>query len=105
MKAGSILMWEGGLWHDGGANTSSDRERLGFFPSHVVAYLRPQEIQPVSVPRDVVRRMPKKLQRLCGYHRFGLGVDERDPIDVLYDGDVVNPTARLKSGWSDRFPN
>ena len=104
MKSGSIVMWEGGMWHGGGANNSKDRERLGFFMSHVVAYLRPQEIQLVSVPRDIVRRMPEKLQRLCGYHRFGLGVDGRDPIDVLYDGDVVHPGAKLKTGWSDRLP-
>lgn len=96
MKAGSIVMWEGGLWHGGGANISKDRERLGFFMSHCVGYLRPQENQLLSVPRDVARKMPKKLQRLLGYHRFGLGVDGRDPIDVLYDGDVIHPSAKTK---------
>jgi len=35
-----------------------------------------------------------------GYHRFGLGVDGRDPIDVLNDGVVVNPDARL-AWWQD----
>ncbi len=99
MRSGTMLMWEGGLWHGGGANTSTDRERLGFFMSHNVAYLRPQEIQLVSVPRETVKQMPKELQRLLGYHRFGIGVDGRDPIDVLYDGDVFNPTAKLASEW------
>ncbi|MYD99608.1 MAG: hypothetical protein F4X98_19765 [Gammaproteobacteria bacterium] len=94
MKSGTMLMWEGGLWHGGGANTSN-RERLGFFMSHNVAYLRPQEIQLLSVPREVVLELPEKLQRLLGYHRFGLGVDGRDPVDVLKDGIVVHPTARL----------
>ena len=97
MKSGTMLMWEGGLWHGGGANTSENRERLGFFMSHNVAYLRPQEIQLVSVPRDVARQVPKPLQRLLGYHRFGLGVDGRDPIDVLHDGVVINPSA--KTAW------
>ena len=50
MKSGSMIMWEGGLWHGGGANTTSVeagnyRERMGFFMSHSVGYLRPQEIQ------------------------------------------------------------
>lgn len=99
MKAGSIVMWEGGLWHGGGANISKDRERLGFFMSHCVGYLRPQENQLLSVPREVAREMPEELQRLLGYHRFGLGVDGRDPIDVLYDGDVIHPSARTK--WWD----
>ena len=95
MRSGTMLMWEGGLWHGGGANTSKDRERLGFFMSHNVAYLRPQEIQLLSVPREVVREMPEELQRLLGYHRFGLGVDGRDPVDVLKDGNVIHPTAKL----------
>ncbi|GIS69616.1 MAG: hypothetical protein CM1200mP9_04370 [Gammaproteobacteria bacterium] len=43
MRAGTMLMWEGGLWHGGGANTSKNRERLGFFMSHNVAYLRPKK--------------------------------------------------------------
>lgn len=95
MPSGAMLMWEGGLWHGGGANTSRNRERLGFFMSHNVAYLRPQEIQLLSVPREVARELPEKLLRLLGYHRFGLGVDGRDPIDVLRDGVVVHPAAQL----------
>lgn len=94
MRSGTMLMWAGSLWHGGGANTS-DRERLGFFMSHNVAYLRPQEIQLLAVPRDVVLQMPELLQRLLGYHRFGIGVDGRDPIDVLRDGNVINPEARV----------
>lgn len=101
MKSGSMLMWEGAMWHAGGANTSATRERMGLFISHQVSYLRPQEIQLISVPRDVVRKMPKKLQRLLGYHRFGLGVDGRDPIDVLADGIVVNPEAKTAEEWRD----
>ncbi len=96
LKSGSIVFWEGGMWHGGGANMSNSRERLGFFMSHVVWYLRPQEIQLVSVPRDQVRDMPEQMQRLLGYHRFGLGVDGRDPIDVLNDGVVVHPSARVR---------
>ena len=99
MRSGTMLMWEGGLWHGGGANVSKNRERMGFFMSHNVAYLRPQEIQLVSVPRQVARQLPEELLRLLGYHRFGLGVDGRDPIDVLRDGDVVNPTAKLAAKW------
>ncbi len=99
MKSGSMLVWEGALWHGGGANTSTGRERMGFFMSHQVNYLRPQEIQLVSVPREVAREMPKELQRQLGYHRFGLGVDGRDPIDVLKDGVVVNPQAKAAAGW------
>ena len=96
MKAGSMLMWEGGLWHGGGANTSKTRARLGFFMRHCVQYLRPQEIQLLGVPREIVKTMPRLLQRLLGYNRFGLGVDGRDPIDVLNDGVVFNEAARTR---------
>jgi ectoine hydroxylase-related dioxygenase (phytanoyl-CoA dioxygenase family) len=99
IKSGDMLMWEGSMWHAGGANISKDRERMGFFISQQVSYLRPQEIQLLSVPPEIVRGMPRKLKRLLGYHPFGLGVDGRDPIDVLDDGIVVNPSAKLASEW------
>jgi ectoine hydroxylase-related dioxygenase (phytanoyl-CoA dioxygenase family) len=99
MKSGSALFWEGGLWHAGGANVTEDQERMGFFISHQVSYLRPQEIQLLAVPPEVVREMPRKLQRLIGYHPFGVGVDGRDPLDVLADGIVVNPDAHTADYW------
>ena len=99
MRSGSMLVWEGSLWHAGGANLSQDRERMGLFISHQVSYLRPQEIQLLAVPTEIARQMPKKLQRQLGYHPFGIGVDGRDPIDVLHDGAVINPAAKPASEW------
>lgn len=99
LAPGSALFWEGSLWHGGGANTTTATERMGFFISHLVSYMRPSDLQLVSVPREVVREMPKKLQRLLGYYRFGNGVDGRDPRDTLYDGIVVHPDARLAEHW------
>jgi ectoine hydroxylase-related dioxygenase (phytanoyl-CoA dioxygenase family) len=95
MKSGSALFWEGGLWHAGGANTTKDQERMGFFISHQVSYLRPQEIQLLAIAPEIVKSMPQKMQRLLGYHPFGIGVDGRDPIVVLNDGEVINPEAQL----------
>jgi len=102
IPSGSMVMWEGAMWHAGGANTSRD-ERMGFFISHQVSYLRPQEIQLLSVPLDVVRQMPRKLKRLLGYHPFGIGVDGRDPLDVLDDGIVVSPDAQSASHWRSQY--
>ena len=99
MASGSAVFWEGGMWHAGGANTTTDQERMGFFISHGVSYLRPQEIQLLAIDPDVVRQMPHKLQRLIGYHPFGIGVDGRDPVDVLNDGIVVNPEAKRADEW------
>lgn len=99
MNSGSMLLWDGGMWHAGGANTTADQERMGFFLSHQVSYLRPQEIQLLAIPPEVVKAMPKKLARLVGYHPFGVGVDGRDPFDVLADGNVINPGAQLAREW------
>ena len=99
MKSGSVVFWEGGMWHAGGANVTEDEERMGLFISHQVSYLRPQEMQSLAIPADVVREMPHKLKRLAGYHPFGIGVDGRDPIDVLDDGVVFNPDAHPAHHW------
>ena len=106
MKAGSMVMWSGAMWHAGGANVTGNRERLGLFISHVVSYLAPQETQLISIPRGVVREMPRKLQRLVGYQKFsGIGgeVDFRDPIDVLEDSQVVHPQAKIGSSGFGRL--
>ena len=99
MKSGSAIFWEGGLWHGGGANRTSNQERMGLFISHLVSYLRPSDLQLVSVPREVAREMPHKLQRLLGYYPFGNGVDGRDPLQTLHDGIVVHPEAQLAEHW------
>ena len=99
MSAGSMVLWEGGMWHAGGANTTADQERMDLFVSHQVSYLRPQEIQLLAIPPEVVKTMPKKLARLVGYHPFGVGVDGRDPLDVLADGKFINPDAKLARDW------
>ena len=99
MKSGTALFWEGGLWHGGGANVTPDQERMGFFISHLVSYLRPSDLHLVSVPREAARQMPQRLQRLLGYYPFGNGVDGRDPLDALNDGIVVHPGAQLAKHW------
>lgn len=85
MPAGSLLIYLGGLWHGGGANTT-DRPRPGLLLEYVVSWLRPQETQLVAVPPDTVRRLPARLQELLGYNVFPpfLGyVDGRHPRRAL----------------------
>jgi ectoine hydroxylase-related dioxygenase (phytanoyl-CoA dioxygenase family) len=85
MPAGSVLIYHGGLWHGGGANTS-DRPRPGLILEYVVSWLRPQETQLVAVPPEVARELPERLQELLGYNVYPpfLGyVDGRHPGKVL----------------------
>jgi ectoine hydroxylase-related dioxygenase (phytanoyl-CoA dioxygenase family) len=85
MPAGSALIYLGGLWHGGGANTT-DQPRPGLLLEYVVSWLRPQETQLLAVPPDVVRTLPDRLQELLGYNTFPpfLGyVDGRHPRRAL----------------------
>ena len=85
MPAGSVLIYLGGLWHGGGANTT-DRPRPGLLLEYVVSWLRPQETQLVAVPPEVARELPERLQELLGYNVYPpfLGyVDGRHPRRAL----------------------
>ena len=85
MPAGSVLVYLGGLWHGGGANTT-DSPRPGLLLEYVVSWLRPQETQLVAVPPETVRDLPERLQELLGYNVFPpfLGyVDGRHPRRAL----------------------
>jgi ectoine hydroxylase-related dioxygenase (phytanoyl-CoA dioxygenase family) len=88
MKAGSMVIWDGAMWHGGGANISEGRSRLAIFVSFNLSYLRQQENQYIGVPREQVAKMPKRLQRLIGYQHGAMNagpgmVDLRDPLIML----------------------
>ena len=66
MPAGSIMIYRGSLLHGGGANRSPS-PRLGVLLEFVQAWLRPQENHLLGVDRDVVRKLPRKLQEMLGW--------------------------------------
>jgi ectoine hydroxylase-related dioxygenase (phytanoyl-CoA dioxygenase family) len=85
MAPGSAMFYLGSLWHGGGANTTS-APRLGVILEYAAAWLRPQENHCLAVPRDVARRLPRRLQELLGYNIYPpfLGyVDGTHPRKVL----------------------
>lgn len=85
LRAGDALVYRGTLWHGGGANATT-RPRLGVVLHYAASWLRPAENHVLAVPRDVVRRLPKRLQELLGYniHPPFLGnVDGHHPRRVL----------------------
>jgi len=89
MEAGSVLFYTGSLYHGGGANRS-DAVRFGLNITYAVAWLRQEENQYLSVPREIARDLPVPLLRLMGYARgaYALGYvdDLRDPIEVVRPG-------------------
>ena len=66
MPAGSVVMWDGSLFHAGGPNRS-DSPRLGVTVIYCRAWLRQQENQFLAVPPDVAKTLSRPLQKLIGY--------------------------------------
>lgn len=85
MPAGSVLLYVGSTFHGGGANQSNE-SRFGLALHYALGWLRQEENQYLSVPREVARKLPEKIQALMGYSlgASALGfVDHQDPLDFL----------------------
>jgi ectoine hydroxylase-related dioxygenase (phytanoyl-CoA dioxygenase family) len=86
MSKGSCLLYTGKVYHGGGANTS-DQTRVGLNITYDVGWLRQEENQYLSVPREIAETLPDELLRLMGYRigAYALGYidDVRDPIEAI----------------------
>ena len=97
MKRGSVLVWNGSLWHGGGAN-QTDEQRVGIAMNYCAGFIRQQENQQLGIPRKVAAGFPKRLQRLIGYgvYRNLIGhIDKKDPRELL------GGEGRMRSIWDD----
>ena len=80
--AGSVLLFDGGLWHGGDANTS-DQQRRALSSSYCCAWLRQQENAYLSIPLETVRALSRRLQCPLGYTTASImlgRVERRNPI-------------------------
>lgn len=87
MRKGSVLVWDGALWHSGGANRSSER-RYGIAMNYCAGYVRQQENQQLGLSPDLVRTFSPRLQELVGYGVYSglIGhIDKQRPADLLTD--------------------
>jgi ectoine hydroxylase-related dioxygenase (phytanoyl-CoA dioxygenase family) len=85
MRKGSVLVWDGALWHSGGANRTADR-RYGIAMNYCAGYVRQQENQQLGLSPDLVRSFPPRLQELVGYGVYNglIGhIDKQRPADLL----------------------
>ena len=89
MERGSVLVYSGSVYHGGGANTT-DATRVGINITYNLAWLRQEENQYLSVPREIAETLSEELLRLMGYDRgaYALGYidDLRDPIEAVRPG-------------------
>ncbi|MEM7739344.1 MAG: phytanoyl-CoA dioxygenase family protein [Pseudomonadota bacterium] len=81
MPKGSVLFYLGSTIHGGGANNSSSA-RAGLITTYSLGWLRQEDNQYLSVPRDIADSYPEHVRRLMGYQSHGpLGVFPGDPDD------------------------
>jgi len=88
MPRGSLLIWDGALWHGGGANRTSSR-RTGIAMNYCAGFIRQQENQQLGIPREIAARFAPKLQELCGFgvYRGLIGhIDKHSPQELLGKG-------------------
>jgi ectoine hydroxylase-related dioxygenase (phytanoyl-CoA dioxygenase family) len=86
MPRGSVLLYLGSTIHGGGANRSNGR-RSGLINTYSLGWLRQEENQYLTVPREIADSYPEHIRRLMGYQSHGghLGVYPGDPDDHWYD--------------------
>jgi hypothetical protein len=70
MPKGSLLVYLGSTTHGGGANRSQ-MPRMGLVNTYALGWLRQEENQYLSTPREIVQSYPKRVRELLGYRMCG----------------------------------
>ncbi len=89
MPKGSVLIWNGSLWHGGGANLSRQR-RVGVAMNYCAGFIRQQENQQLGIPIERVKTFTPRLQELAGFGTYMnlIGhIDKHSPIQTLLGRD------------------
>jgi ectoine hydroxylase-related dioxygenase (phytanoyl-CoA dioxygenase family) len=80
MPKGSVLYYLGSTVHGGGANLSTS-PRSGLITTYSLGWLRQEENQYLTIPREIADSYPEHVRRLMGYQTHGdyLGTYPDDP--------------------------
>ncbi len=92
MKRGSVMVYDGAMWHGGGANVT-DHRRRGLAMNYCAGYIRQQENQQLGIPLEIARSFEPRLRKLAGfglYRRLIGHIDKCSPEDLL-DGGPPRP--------------
>jgi ectoine hydroxylase-related dioxygenase (phytanoyl-CoA dioxygenase family) len=90
MPAGSVVIFDGSLWHRGGENTSRGT-RLGVSPQYCQPWLRPQESQLLIVPPERARACSPGMRSMLGYNIHPPFVGQ---VDGMHPLRLVDPDYR-----------
>jgi len=66
MKAGSVLIYSGSVFHGGGENRS-ETDRIGINLTYALGWLRQEENQYLACPPELAKTLPPELASLAGY--------------------------------------
>ena len=74
MRAGSVLVYSGSVFHGGGENLS-DADRIGINITYTLGWLRQEENQYLTCPPEIAKDLDQPLQELIGYSmgQYALG--------------------------------
>ena len=74
MKAGSVLLYSGSVFHGGGENRSK-HDRIGINITYTLGWLRQEENQYLTCPPEIAKDLDQPLQELIGYSmgQYALG--------------------------------
>lgn len=89
MRAGSVIVFDGALWHRGGANRSSGGTRLALSPQYCQPWLRPQESQLLIMPPERAAAASPRGRSMLGYsiHPPFIGqVEGMNPVRLVDPG-------------------
>ncbi|WP_268890610.1 phytanoyl-CoA dioxygenase family protein [Curvivirga aplysinae] len=86
MPKGSVVVYLGSTIHGGGANKSTS-SRSGLINTYSLGWLRQEENQYLTIPREIADSYPEHIRRLIGYQVHGdhLGVYPGDPDGKWFD--------------------
>jgi ectoine hydroxylase-related dioxygenase (phytanoyl-CoA dioxygenase family) len=90
MPAGSVVIFDAGLWHRGGGN-ASNATRLAVSPQYCQPWLRPQESQLLIVPPAQAKACSPRMRSLLGYNIHPPFVGQ---VDGMHPLRLVDPDYR-----------
>jgi ectoine hydroxylase-related dioxygenase (phytanoyl-CoA dioxygenase family) len=95
MRAGSVMVFHGSLWHGGGANVTQDDYRLGVNVQYCPGFVRQQQNPYFGIPPAIASTFSDRLLELLGYRLYKgiMGhVDGASPGEVVF-GERMAQTA------------
>lgn len=107
MPAGSVILFDGALWHRGGQNRSSGT-RLAVSPQYCQPWLRPQESQLLICPPERAAALSPRMQSMLGYSIHPPFIGQ---VDGMHPRRLLDPShtsvGRTQPGYAaeqaDRF--